>query len=237
MVWTMIAVLAPMLAAQTKAAPKAAAPKAATPKPVAPKAATAAKAKSAPVTDLLKPETLRAKAPAIFVMRLETTKGNIDIRVVRAWAPNGVERIYNLVRAGYYDNNYFFRVLDFMAQAGIHSDPRVNGVWSEKTLFDDRVVQSNIRGTVAMAASGAPNSRSTQFFINKKDANSYLDALKFAVFGEVVEGMAVVDQLYAGYGEPPIQGQLQEQGNPFIERNFPRMDKIIKASVIAVPEP
>ena len=235
---TMCAALAQMVPAQTKAAPKAAAPKATAPKAATPttKAAPKAAAKSAGM-DLLKPETLNGKPPAIFVMRLETTKGNIDIRVVRAWAPNGVARIYNLVRAGYYNNNYFFRVLGFMAQAGINPDPRVNAIWSEKTLFDDRVVQSNIRGAVTMAAGGSPNSRSTQFFINKKDANTYLDQLKFAVFGEVVEGMDVVDQLYSGYGEPPIQGQLQEQGNPFIERNYLRMDKIIKASIIAVPEP
>ena len=221
--------LAPLMPAQTKAVPKAA-PKAVT------KAAPKAKAKG-PGTDLLKPETLRLKAPAVFVVRLETTKGNIDIRVVRGWAPNGVERFYNLVQAGYYNNNYFFRVLNFMAQTGINGDPKIAQTWTDRTIFDDRVVQSNVRGTVTMAAAGEPNTRSTQFFINKLDENVRLDSLKFAVFGEVVEGMDVVDKLYAGYGEPPIQGVLMDQGNPVIERNFPRMDKIIKASVIAVPQP
>ena len=219
--------LALMMAAQTKPAPKAA-PKA--------QAKTAAKAKGK-AADLLKPETLNARPPAIFVVRLETTKGNVDIRVVRAWAPNGVARFYNLVQAGFYNNNYFFRVLDFMAQVGINGDPKIAQVWEERTIFDDRVVQSNVRGTVSMAAAGEPNSRSTQFFINKLDQNTYLDGLKFAVFGEVVEGMDVVDKIYAGYGQPQIQSALVEQGNALIERNFPRMDKIIKASVIAVPQP
>ena len=171
------------------------------------------------------------------MVRLETTKGNVEIRVVRAWAPNGVERFYNLVRAGFYDNTYFFRVLDFMAQVGISSNPAVNKIWSEKTIFDDRVIQTNRRGFVTFASSSEPNSRSTQFFINKKDANTYLDQYKFAPFGQVVEGMEVVDQIYAGYGEPPIQGELQDQGEAFVNRNYPRMDKIVKASIVAVVEP
>jgi cyclophilin family peptidyl-prolyl cis-trans isomerase len=127
-------------------------------------------------------------------------------------------------------------VLDFMAQIGISSDPAVSRVWADYTMLDDRVIESNRRGMVTFAATGAPNSRSTQFFINKKNENSYLDASRFAPFGEVVAGMEFVDQLYSGYGEPPIQGELETQGGPFIERNFPRMDKIVRASVIAVPK-
>lgn len=187
--------------------------------------------------DLLKPETVKGKAPSIFVVRLETSKGNIDIRVVRAWAPNGVERFYNLVRAGYYNNTFFFRVLPFMTQVGISSNPAINRIWADRNLFDDRVIQSNVRGMVTFAAAGAPNTRSTQFFINKKNENSYLDALKFAPFGEVVEGMEIVDQIYSGYGETPNQGDMNDQGEAYVNRNYPRMDKIIKASVIAVPEP
>lgn len=220
------------------AAAKAPAAKAPAAAPVAKaKAPAAPKAKAEPVMDLLKPETVKGKPPEIFVVRLETSKGNVDIRVVRAWAPNGVERFYNLVRAGYYDNNYFFRALDFMVQVGISSNPAVNRVWSDRNLFDDRVIQTNRRGMVTFAAAGAPNTRSTQFFINKKDANTYLDQLKFAPFGEIVGGMEIVDQIYTGYGEPPIQEELNQQGEPFVNRNYPRMDKIIKASIIAVPEP
>jgi peptidyl-prolyl cis-trans isomerase A (cyclophilin A) len=206
--------------------------KAATPKPAA-KTKTATKSQG---INLLNPDSLRARAPGLFIVRLETTKGNIDIRVVKNWAPIGADRFYNLVRAGYYDNNYFFRVLDFMAQVGISSRPEVNRVWSDRTMMDDRVIQSNKRGTVTFAASGEPNSRSTQFFINKLDANARLDALKFAPFGEVVEGMEVVDQLYSGYGEPPIQGMMLNGGDAIVKQNFPRMDRVIKASILTVVE-
>jgi len=215
--------------AQTKAAPKAATPAKATGK-------SAAKGPQGP--NLLKPDTLNAKAPAIFIVRLETTKGNIDIRVVKAWAPIGVERYYNLVRAGFYDNTYFFRALDFMTQVGISSKPEISKVWAEKTMFDDRVIQTNKRGTVTFAAAGSPNSRSTQFFINKKNENSYLDSLKFAPFGEVVEGMEIVDMIYTGYGDmPPIQDALINRGDAFIKEQYPRMDRIIKATILTVVEP
>jgi peptidyl-prolyl cis-trans isomerase A (cyclophilin A) len=217
------AAAAPWLGAQTKTAP-------------APPTKAATKTKAATL-DLLRPDTIKGRPPAIFIVRLQTSKGNIDIRVVRAWAPIGVERFYNLVRAGYYDNNYFFRVLNFMAQTGISSRPEVNRVWSERMLPDDRGIHSNRRGTVTFATRSAPNSRSTQFFINKRDDNTYLDQLGFVPFGEVVEGMEVVDALYAGYGEPPIQGKLSEQGEPFIQRYFPRMDRIIKASILTIVEP
>jgi peptidyl-prolyl cis-trans isomerase A (cyclophilin A) len=226
--------------AQTSTAPaaaKAKAPAATATKAKATAKATAKAPPAPPKPDLLRPNTVVGKPPGIFVVRLETNKGNIDIRVVRNWAPNGVERFYNLVRAGFYDNTYFFRVLDFMAQVGISSNPAISKIWSEKTIFDDRVIQTNRRGMVTFASASEPNSRSTQFFINKKDANTYLDQYKFAPFGEVVEGMEVVDKIYSGYGEPPVQDGLTEQGEAFVNRNYPRMDKIIKASIIAVVEP
>jgi cyclophilin family peptidyl-prolyl cis-trans isomerase len=120
---------------------------------------------------------------------------------------------------------------------GINSRPEVNRVWADRTIFDDRVIQSNKRGTVTFASTGDPNSRSTQFFINKLDENVRLDPLKFAPFGEVVAGMEFVDQLYSGYGDPPIQGQLVSGGDAIIKSNFPRMDRIIKASILTVVEP
>ncbi len=229
-----IALTALLVCSSVWAQTKAAAPKSATPaKSSSSKSATKSKSKSQAI-DLLNPATMQAKAPDIFVVRLETTKGDIDIRVVKNWAPNGVERFYNLVRGGYYDNNYFFRVLDFMAQVGINSRPEVNRVWADKTIFDDRVIQTNIRGTVSFATTGSPNSRSTQFFINKKNENVYLDQLKFAPFGEVVAGMEIVDQIYSGYGQPDIQEDLTLHGDGIIKGNFPRMDKIIKATILTV---
>lgn len=230
-----LATSAASVVAQTPPATRAPATKAAAPKAVA-KAAAKAAAEKGP--NLLDPGSLRENAPAVFVVRLETTKGNIDMRVVRAWAPNGVERFYNLVKAGFYNNNYFFRSLDFMAQFGIPSRTDVAKAWDEKTMFDDRVVQTNKRGMVTFASSGQPNSRGTQVFINKLDRNTYLDQLKFAPFAEVVAGMEVVDLLYTGYGEASNrQYEITNEGEAFIMKYYPRLDKIVKATIIAVPEP
>jgi peptidyl-prolyl cis-trans isomerase A (cyclophilin A) len=217
--------------AQTKSAPPAA-PKAAAPKAAAPKAAT--KAKAAP--NLLDPSTLTAKAPPVYLVKLNTTKGPIVIRVTTLWAPNGATRFYNLVRAGFYTDAAFFRVLPgFMAQFGISARPEVSRVWAEKGMFDDPVKQSNKRGMVTYAQSSAPNSRSTQLFINYGN-NSRLDADRFAPFGEVIEGMDVADQIYSGYGEQPDQGAITNQGKAYLDRQFPRLDRIITAVIEPLPD-
>jgi peptidyl-prolyl cis-trans isomerase A (cyclophilin A) len=227
--------------AQTPAtAPKSKATKSAAPKAGTAKSTTPAKAAAkgtAPVGNLLNPLSLKLKSPSIYVVKLETTKGDVTIRVKRAWAPLAAERFYNLVKAGFYDNCYFFRTLDFMAQTGISSRPEVARVWEDKIILDERPIESNKRGMVTFAAASTKNSRTTQFFINKLDRNNYLDASGFAPFGQVLEGMEVVDKLYTGYEEAPSQGTLAVQGEAYVKRYFPRLDKIIKATVIAIPEP
>lgn len=188
---------------------------------------------------LLHPESdaFRATAPEEFRVRFETTRGEFTVQVVRAWAPNGADRFYNLVRNGYYDDVYFFRVVGgFVAQFGIHGDPRVNEAWLDEKIPDDPVVQSNVRGMLAYAAAG-PNTRTTQLFINYRD-NSYLDRDGFAPIGRVVEGMGVVDRLFAGYGESapdgrgPNQIRFMERGNAYIEREYPSLDRIIRATIV-----
>lgn len=184
---------------------------------------------------LMDPSKLNESPPDVFVVNLETTKGDIVIRVNTGWAPIGARRFYNLVKAGFYDNAYFFRVLDFMAQVGVSSDPEVSAVWAKANIRDDRPREGNRRGMVSFAASGRPNTRSTQIFINKLN-NTHLDALGFAPFGEVIEGMEAVDLLYAGYGENSNdQEALQQQGEPFLNRYFPRLDRIVKATIVNVP--
>ncbi len=176
------------------------------------------------------------QAPDSFRARFQTTKGAFVIAVHRAWAPRGADRFYNLVRSGYYDGAKFFRVLPgFMAQFGIHGDPAVSRAWYSQQIPDDPVLRTNIRGMLSFATAG-PGTRTTQVFINYGN-NDRLDAMGFAPFGQVVEGMEVVDQLYAGYGESapggrgPIQGQMQAQGDKYLDRGFPRLDKVIKATV------
>ncbi len=179
---------------------------------------------------LMNPATLTEKAPDVYRAKFETSKGVFVIQVTRAWAPTGADRFYNLVKNGYYDNCRFFRVVqNFMVQFGINGDPKLNSTWRMARIQDDPVKQSNNRGYITFATSG-PNSRTTQVFINFGD-NSFLDKQGFAPFGKVTDGMKVVDSIYSGYGESPNQGSIQMEGNPYLEKSFPKLD-YVKSAVI-----
>ena len=177
-----------------------------------------------------------AKAPDTFRARFETTRGSFTVEVTRAWAPLGADRFYGLVKSGFYDGARFFRVLPgFVVQFGIPGDPAVARQWRSANIADDPVTQTNAPGSITFATSG-PNSRTTQVFINLGN-NASLDKMGFAPFGRVTEGMDVVGQLYSGYGEGapqgrgPDQGRIQSEGNAYLEKGFPKMDSIKKASV------
>jgi len=177
------------------------------------------------------------QAPDSFRARFETSAGDFVIAVQRRWASRGADRFYNLTRSGYYDGVRFFRVISgFMVQFGIHGDPAVSAAWREQRIPDDPVRRTNLRGMVTYATAG-PGTRTTQVFINF-GSNDALDAQGFAPFGQVVEGMDVVDRLYAGYGEGaprgrgPEQGRIQAEGNAYLERAFPRMDYVKRASIV-----
>ena len=166
-----------------------------------------------------------------FIVKLETSKGNVFLEVHPEWAPQGVKRFRELVTEKYYDDCRFFRVLtDFMAQIGMHGDPDTNSKWMEKKFPDDKVLKSNQRGFVTFATSG-PNSRTTQFFINFKD-NSFLDNQGFAPFAKIVSGMSVVNEIYAGYGEQPSQQKIGLRGNAYLEKEFPKLDYIKTARIV-----
>ena len=186
---------------------------------------------------LRNPSALGEKAPETYTAKFDTTKGAFVITVHRAWAPIGADRFYNLVKNGFYDDCRFFRVLDdFMAQVGINGNPGIQSNWRSATIQDDPVKQSNKRGFVTFAKTGAPNSRSTQIFINFKD-NSSLDKSGFAPFGEVTSGVETIDKLYSGYGEGapsgrgPEQGRVQAEGNAYLTKDFPKLDFIKRATI------
>lgn len=180
---------------------------------------------------LMKPATLAEKAPATFKAKFETSAGTFVIEVHRDWAPNGADRFYNLVKNGFYDDCRFFRVVpNFMVQWGINGDPAIQKNWADASIKDDSVKESNTRGNVTFAQTAAPNSRSTQLFINFKD-NSFLDGQRFAPFGKVTSGMDVVDKIYSGAGESPQQGSIQAQGNEYLNKAFPKLDYIKKATI------
>lgn len=176
-------------------------------------------------------------APATFKVRFETNKGPVVVQFTRDWSPNGVDRIYQLVESGYYDDVRFFRVVPgFVVQFGMHGDPATNSRWVAQPLRDDPVKQSNRRGTVTFAKSMMPDSRTTQLFINLVD-NPALDPPSqqgFAPIGEVVEGMSVVDRLYSGYGGEPSdrQGEIAAEGNAFLNRAYPKLDFVRTARVV-----
>lgn len=178
-------------------------------------------------------------APKAFTVKFATTKGDILLDVHRDWAPHGADRFYNLVKAGYYDDTAFFRVIGgFMAQVGISGRPEVNEVWRNARFPDDPVIKSNEPGYVTFAAASMPNSRTTQIFINFGD-NKRLDAMRFAPFAKVQDAsMEVVRKLHAGYGEGapmgkgPAQGRLQAEGNGYLKKEFPQLDYIESATVV-----
>jgi peptidyl-prolyl cis-trans isomerase A (cyclophilin A) len=204
-------------------------------------AGTAGKTASAQGANLNKaklrtPAQLTEKAPDTYKANFDTSKGAFVVEVHREWAPNGADRFYNLVKNGFYDDIRFFRVLDnFMAQFGINGDPAIQSVWRAASLKDDPVKQSNKRGFITFATAG-PNTRTTQVFINYKD-NSSLDSQGFAAFGQVTSGMDVVDKLYKDYGEGaprgrgPEQGRLQQEGNAYLTKDFPKLDYIKTATI------
>lgn len=205
--------------------------------------------KAAPRADLTNPSSLRAVAPATYQAKFVTTKGEFVVQVTKAWAPRGADRFYNLVRAGFYNDTVFFRVLrtprPFMAQFGVSPNPAIAKAWMNANIPDDRPIETNKRGRITFATAG-PNTRTTQVFISYGD-NSFLDSQGFAPFGEVISGMEVVDQLYADYGEGapsgqgPDQQKLQTEGKPYTDRYFPKLDKVIKATIVpatpAAPKP
>ncbi len=170
-------------------------------------------------------------AAAPFIVDVTTSKGVFAIEVNPAWAPNGAARFRELLDAGFYNEARFFRVISgFVAQFGINGTPATNSMWSSRTIPDDPVVRSNTRGYVTFAQTAAPNSRTTQLFINLGN-NARLDTMRFAPFAMVISGMDVVDQLNAEYAEAPDQGMISAQGNAYLTANFPRLDYIVSAQI------
>lgn len=203
-----------------------------------PKAAPVAATQPGGSPALLDPSLATEQAPDVYRVRLETTKGDVVLELRRAWSPNGADRFYNLVKAGFFENVAFFRAIDgFMVQFGMSGEPAVQRAWNAYSIPDDPAGQSNKRGYITFAKKGTPNSRTTQVFINYKD-NAMLDSMGFTPFGEVVEGMDIVDSLYKGYGEGAPKGQgpnqmlIEREGNAYLERDFPQLDWLKKATIV-----
>jgi len=173
--------------------------------------------------------TAATQSPDSFRVAFETSRGPFVVQVLRAWAPQGADRFYQLVQQHFFDDTRFFRVVPgFVVQFGLGGDPKKNEPW-DKRIPDDSVRQTNARGTIVFATQG-PNTRTHQLFINLGD-NARLDGMGFAPIGRVVQGMAVVDSLYSEYGESPDQQFIQTLGNSYLDRTFPKLDRIKTAKV------
>ncbi|MFZ0211092.1 MAG: peptidylprolyl isomerase [Candidatus Acidiferrales bacterium] len=178
-------------------------------------------------------------APELFRVRLDTNKGPIVIEVHRDWAPHGTDRFYNLVRFGYYDDTRFFRVIKGRwAQFGINGDPAISSVWRTQMIPDDPRRITNALGTIAYAFA-VPNGRATEVFINLRDNSRTHDPEGFVPFGRIVAGLDVALALNSEYGESSgsgiragRQGPLFAEGNRYLDREFPRLDRIRRASIV-----
>ena len=186
---------------------------------------------AAGAASLKNPASLKETAPATYKANFDTSAGAIVIEVHRDWAPLGADRFYNLVKNGFFDNARFFRVVpNFMVQFGMNGDPAVTAAWQGATLKDEPTKETNKKGYVTFAKTGAPNSRGTQVFINFKD-NGFLDSQGFAPFGQVVSGMDVAEKITSQYGESPNQVRITAEGNAYLTKEFPKLDYIRKATI------
>ena len=141
-------------------------------------------------------------------VRLQTTEGNIRVELNAEKAPKSVANFLQYVKAGHYNGVIFHRVIDgFMIQTGGY-DAKLNQRPTKPPIpLESHNGLSNLRGSLAMARTGDPNSATAQFFINVAD-NVRLDgepgnaATGYAVFGQVIEGMDVVDKIRAAEVAP-----------------------------------
>ena len=211
----------------------------------APAQAVSRPPQTAPLTPAQRQAMLRApsnafwstRAPDTVTADIQTSRGTITVELLREWAPHGVDRFYNLARAGYFDDSRFYRVVyAFVAQFGIAGDAAIARLWSQQKLRPDSARTPNARGTIAYAQT-KPTDRNTNLFINLAD-NRSLDSLGFTPIGRVVQGMEAADSLYSRYGEmtmadPPFGDgkRLYRESNKYMDDEYPKLDRILKVTI------
>jgi len=182
-----------------------------------------------------KVEVANEVAPQQFTATFETNKGDFDIEVRKEWSPKAADRLYNLIKSGYYNNTTFYRVVpNFVAQFG-PVDTLYTYPWKKIVVPDEKVVHSNKKGTLSFARSGK-ESRGFDLFINMRD-NPYLDTINFEgvkgypAFGTVTKGMDIVNQLYSGYGETTLEYEKLYTNQQRLRRAYPKIDLIKQAYI------
>ena len=181
----------------------------------------------------------KEQSPQSFSARFETSKGNFDIEVYREQSPQAADRLYQLLKHKYFDNNLFYRVVpNFVVQFG-SIDTVTTLQWEKYKVPDEPVTKSNTKSAISFARAGK-DTRGTQLFINLKD-NPRLDTLSyegvigFPVFGKVINGMSVIEALYGGYGDETMSvfDSLASNRERFSAK-FPQLDSIKQAYIIEV---
>ncbi len=176
-------------------------------------------------------------APHNYTARFETSKGNFDIEVTRAWSPQAADRLYQLLTHRFYDNQYFYRVVpNFVVQFG-NIDTIVYKKWEKFKVPDEPVLKSNLKSYVSFARAGK-ETRGNDLFINLKD-NVRLDTVApegvrgYPVLGKVITGMNVVESLYSEYGNKTmdVYDSLSANRKKYLSL-FPKLDSIKKAYII-----
>lgn len=188
---------------------------------------------------LFKEKWTKQQAPTEFKARFETSQGNFDILAKRAWSPQGVDRLYQLIDNGFYNDIAIFRVVPkFVAQFGIHNDSIVNQSWRKFPLDDEPVILKNDSMAIAFARAGK-RTRTNQIFINLKNNNrldtlSYSGVTGFPGIAKVTKGMEVVLKFYGKYGDKlgRRQDSIQKYGNKFLRKNYPKIDYIKTAYIL-----
>lgn len=152
------------------------------------------------ITDEIQEEVDLQEEVDVVTVLMQTTQGNITLELDRANAPITVENFISYVEDDFYSGTVFHRVIDgFMIQGGGFTEDQVQKETKTPIMLESYNGLSNTRGTIAMARTNVPNSATSQFFINVVD-NTFLDFQSasqpgYAVFGEVTQGMEVVDQI------------------------------------------
>ena len=161
------------------------------------------------------------------VVKLSTSEGDIRIELDAEKAPKSVDNFVKYVKAGHYDGTIFHRVIEnFMIQGGGFTAKMEQKPTKPPIPLESRNGLNNVRGSVAMARTGDPNSATAQFFINVVD-NAFLDAANardgngYAVFGRVIEGMDVVDKI-----------RTKPTGNAGMYQNVPLTPVLINKAIV-----
>jgi len=180
---------------------------------------------------------VKKKAPEQFTARFETTQGSFDVEVIRSSSPAAVDRFYQQVIHGFYENAVFYRVIPgFVAQFGISDTNKINQ-WAKYKIPDEPVVNGNERGSLSFARAGK-ETRGTDLFFNlvhnaRLDTVSYNEVKGFPCFGKIISGLTVMDSIYAGYASRSVDqlDTLYRDRKKYLS-SFPKLDLIRKISIL-----